>query len=115
MKIIDAATASVDATFTESVTNNDGSPVTDLAYSSVYYQVGNGALIVGAKVPASKLTGGGAMSTTLIVPAPVGAVTTINFQASETDTQGNEGLKTAVVTFKIDRLAPAAPTSFGIA
>jgi hypothetical protein len=117
MKVIDNATVSVEAGFTETTKNNDtlGTPATDLAYTSVYYRVGTGPVIVGAKVVASKPTGGGNQMTTIIVPAPVGAVTQLNFQASSTDLAGNEGPLTSVVTIDIERLAPAPPISFTVA
>lgn len=115
MKIIDKATVSIEASWTEPTVNADGSPLLDLAYSSVYYQVGNGPVVVGAKLPATKPTGGGAVSTTLIIPAAAGAITLLTFTASETDLDGNESPKTSPVVFKVERVAPAEPVSFSVA
>jgi hypothetical protein len=114
MKLIDNTTASVDAEWTEPSTNPDGSPLQDLAYSSVYYKVNGGATIVGAKINATKLQGGGLVKTTLIVPAPTGGTVNLEFWATATDTAGNESLPTVKVPFSIERLAPSSPQSFTV-
>lgn len=115
MRLIDNATAEVEVLFKEPELNGDNSPLLDLAYSSVYYKVGSAPLVSGARLPATRPTGGGAINTLLIVPAPSGARTTIAFQVSSTDLSGNESLKTPAVNFEIERLAPASPTSFTVA
>lgn len=112
MRIIDAQTVSLDVQWTEPTLNSDGSALVDLAYSSVYYSTLNGPLVVGAKLPATVVTGGGTIQTTLIVPAPAGAVTPFKFQVSATDLSGNESVKTDAVFFTIERLAPSAPLGF---
>lgn len=115
MRIIDKQTASVDARWTEPTTNSDGTPLTDLAYSSVYYSVNNGPKIVGAKVSATKPQGGGTLTTTIIVPAPEGVITVLSMSASATDLAGNESAPTAPAQITIERVAPAVPTGFTIA
>lgn len=117
MKIIDNATVSVDVNWDESIKNADvsGSPLTDLAYSSVYYKVNTGMVIIGAKITATKPTGGGHITTTIVIPAIVGNLTTVDFWATETDLTGNEGPSTSHILFPIDRLTPAAPLNFTVA
>ena len=126
MKLIDQATAQVEASYDEPSLQEDGSPLVDLAYTSVYYSpvlgpilVGQaptlGPVVVGAKVNASAVTGGGSIATTLIVPAPTGTTSTFAFQASATDLTGTESAKTPAVFFVIDRVSPATPRSFTVA
>lgn len=126
MKLIDSATAQVDASYTEPGAQEDGTPLTDLAYTSVYYSPVLGAIavgaapllgpiVVGAKVNASSVAGGAEIATTLIVPAPVGKTSTFAFQASATDLTGAESAKTSPVFFVIDRVSPAQPRGFTVA
>lgn len=114
MRIVDANTVELDATFTEPTVSSDGSPLTDLDYSTIYIITPAGTL----KAPAiqeSAATGGGVRAVKLLVDAPSNAKTTLRFAASSTDTAGNEGPRTAEVTVVIDRIAPAAPSSFTVA
>jgi len=126
MKLIDQATAQVDASYDEPALQEDGTPLTDLAYTSVYYSpvlglitVGQapalGPIVVGAKVNATSVAGGGTIATTLIVPAPIGKTSAFAFQASATDLTGAESAKTPAVFFVIDRVSPATPRSFTVA
>jgi hypothetical protein len=115
MKILDNSTVSVDAMYDEPTLDSTGTPLLDLAYTSVYYKVGASPLVVGAKTIATQAQGGGRITVMLIVPAPVDAVTKIDFYVSATDFVGNESAKSAPVPFTIERLAPAVPTNFIIA
>jgi hypothetical protein len=115
MKIIDNSTVSVDATYDEPTLDSTGTPLLDLAYTSVYYKVDAAPVVVGAKTTASKPSGGGKVVTTLIIPAPAGAITKVDFRVSATDFVGNESAMSPVVPFTIERLAPAVPTNFIIA
>lgn len=114
MVIIDNNTVSLTAAYTEPTTNPDGSALTDLAYTSIYYHVNGGPKIVGPRTTASDLSGGGHIEIILIVPAPTGGVTDLAFYATATDTAGNESLPTTPVQFTVERLAPSSPTSFTI-
>lgn len=115
MRIIDHATVAVEASWDEPVLNADGTPLNDLGYSSVYYTVGKGPLIVGAKIPATSPLGGGHITTSMIVPAPQGVTTQFTFQASATDLSGNESAKTSPVPFVVERVGPTLPGNFTIA
>ncbi len=114
MKLIDANTVELTATFDEPATNTDGTPLADLDYSTVYITTPAGT-IKAPVIQESKPTGGGTMSTTIQVNAPANAKTTIHFAVSSTDTAGNEGPKTPDLVYVVDRIAPAAPTNFSIA
>lgn len=114
MIIIDNATVSEVATFDEPTTSQDGSAITDLAYTVVEYSIGGAAPVVGPHIPASKPTGGGHITTTVIIPAPAGAKTTFSFDVFAVDLTGNKGTATASVQSVIDRVGPSAPTNFTI-
>ena len=101
-------------TYTEPATNTDGSPLTDLARTNVYTEMllPGQAPVKGPNVAASASTGGGAISTTITVP--IGAAlpikeANVKVWATATDTSGNEGPPSNVVTKRVDQLAPSAP------
>ena len=110
-----APSGNANATYTEPSKNSDGSSLTDLKQTEVYYQIGTAAAVQAVVVPASKASGGGAVSTPLSVPVPAGVSTTVSFWATAMDTAGNESAKSAVVTKTFDLLTPDVPLNFTIA
>ena len=97
-------------TYTEPTTNADGSPLTDLARTNVIWKfLPAGTDTKEANVAATKLTGGGAITTKLIVPVEAGQERTVEITATATDTSGNESVRATAVQKRIDRLAPGAP------
>jgi hypothetical protein len=116
MRIIDLNTVQVDASYDEPTENSDGTPLEDLAYTQVFYQPeGAAAPIMGAKTAATKPTGGGHIDVSLIVPAPAGKKTSLDFWTSEVDLAGNPSVGSTHVTFVVDRIAPAPSSNFTIA
>ena len=116
MTIIDATTVSVIATYDEPTLNQDGTPLTDLAYTEVEYQLGaSPSEILEPRQPASKVTGGGhIVSAPLVLPAPSGVSTTFTFNVFAVDLTNNRGPASPSVVSVIDRVGPAAPASFTI-
>lgn len=112
MKIIDQSTVSIDIAYEEPTLSSDGSPLTDLAYTSVFYRVNGGPAVEGAKHAASRPSGGATISNTLLVPAPVDARTQIDFWATSTDLAGNSKGESNHVQLEVERLAPAPPANF---
>jgi hypothetical protein len=122
MRIIDANTVEVLATYDEPTRDadetpndpTDNPPLKDLAYTSIYYRIGQGQPVAAAKTPATSPNGGGTISLPLIVPAPVNKITRIEFWATATDLAGNTSDETRI-TFTVDRMAPLPPSNFSIA
>jgi hypothetical protein len=116
MTIIDDKTVSVTATYDEPTTNQDGTPLTDLAYTEVEFRVGtNPAETLEPKAPASAPTGGGhIVSAPFILQAPAGAVTVFTFDVFAVDTAGNRSPVSATVTETVDRIGPSAPQNFTV-
>ncbi len=54
-------TGTFTAEWTEATTNEDGSPLTDLFQTTLYYQINSEPKVFIADVPASSPNGGGAM------------------------------------------------------
>ena len=100
---------SVTAIYTQPTTNADATPLADLAKTNVYNQLSGGTPVKGPDVPATKATGGGAITTQVTVPVVVGQDLVVTFWATATDTVQNESARSAEVQKRIDRLAPAAP------
>ena len=122
MIIVDASTVRLTATFTESTKDVDNTvdpadnpPLTDLNHSTIYVKVGVAPPASVALIPATAKTGGGNISTTILVPALANAKTTFTAWVTETDDAGNEGPQSNVVTMTIDRVGPMAPINFTLA
>ena len=101
-------------TYTEPSTNMDGSPLVDLARTNVYTEIllPGQAPVKGPDVAATAPSGGGAISTTITVPIGVTLPikeATVKVWATATDTSGNESTPSAMVTKRVDQLAPASP------
>ena len=101
--------AVVTATYTEPTTNANATPLTDLAKTNVYYQLPGGTPVKGPDVSASRLLGGGIITTTVTVPVVAGQDLVVTFWATATDTAANESARSTEVQRRIDRLAPGAP------
>lgn len=114
MIVVDASTVKLTASYVESSQDADGTALTDLAYTNVYYQIGSAPPVRGPQVPASAPSGGGTISTTILVPVAAGSKATITAWVTETDTLGNESAPSTTVTLSVDRLLPKAPTNFTI-
>lgn len=95
--------------YTEPSTNPDGSPLSDLRETRLYFQKENGTPEIGATVPASRPQGGGIISATLLVPVLQGQEANVTFWATALDLVGNESARSVSVVQRIDRLAPSAP------
>ena len=112
-----AGVAERTVTYTEPTVNEDVTPVTDLAYTSIYYDInGDGnppALYV--NIPASAPTGGGAVSQ--ILSLNLQQTESVQVWATSTDTSGNESTPTPVITVNfipLDVLAPEPPQGFQV-
>lgn len=114
MRFIDNNTVEVTATFTEPNASVDGSPLTDLDYSTVYIITPAGT-IKSPAIQETQASGGGNVTINLLVTALNGVKTTLKFAASSTDTSGNEGARTAEVSLVIDRVGPDIPLNFSVA
>ena len=116
MRIVDNQTVEVVASFDEPTKSQDGTDLTDLAYHNVYYKFGTNPAVKGPQIPASKSTGGGkVLAAPLLVPAPAGVNTALDFWVTSTDTVGNESPQSIHFNYTIDRVGPEAPTGFTIA
>lgn len=113
MRLVDSSTVEIQGDFIEPTKSSDGSPLTDLAYSTIYITSPAGT-IKSPQIPASKAAGGGARSLLMLISAPNGAKTTVSFSATSTDIAGNESSKTPPVVFVIDRVGPETPSNFTI-
>lgn len=98
----------IDAEYQEPTTNEDGSPLSDLAYTSIFYDMGAGPVNV-VDLPASLNTGGGIKNYTFNVPVLAKMESNVLVWATATDTSGNTSDPSVPVDVRIDRLAPAPP------
>jgi hypothetical protein len=115
MVIVDSSTVRVSGSYIEPSTDSDGGALVDLAYTNVYYKIGTGLAVRGPQVPASNVSGGGTINTSLLVPVSSGQRVNVGFWVTATDIAGLESAATPTITLLIDRVAPAAPRNFTIA
>ncbi len=84
--------------YTEPTTSADGSPITDLASTRVYYRVDGGGWILGASVAATNSEGGGAVNTSVDVSLPDSNTHPVDFVVRAVDLAGQEGADSGMVT-----------------
>ena len=81
---------SVTISYTEPTTGTDGKPLTNLAYTTIYYNAGDGPMIAKV-VPASQKTGGGSVSQTITIALPKQSEQDVMLCVSATDADDREG------------------------
>jgi len=102
--------------YTEPTTYTTGSPITDLKETHIYWKIGTGTETT-VIVPASKASGGGAITNSVILmpilPCQSG---TINVAVSAVSVSGGEGARANATPLLVDRtkelacVIPSAPT-----
>jgi len=93
-----AMAATVTVTYTEPSQTVGGSPITNLKETAIFWKQ-DAKAEVKLVVPATKATGGGAITRTITVAdPPVCGLTTITATATATDTAGNESVRSAPVS-----------------
>lgn len=100
----------VTVTYTEPTTNVDGSPLVDLDHTMIFHNFGGAEVqAVPNPIPATALTGGGAITEAFTVPVPDGVEADVDFWARAYDGSGNVSPESTRETKRIDHLAPGAP------
>lgn len=88
--MVTAAKPILQVSYVEPSSATDGRPLTRLAKTTIYYDIGQGP--VRAKdVPASKPTGGGQVSEVITIPVEDANEVVVRICVTATDDQGNEG------------------------
>lgn len=82
--------STITVAYTEPTTGTDGKPLTNLAYTTIYYNAGDGPVIAKV-VPASQKTGGGAVSQVITIPLPKQTGQDVSVCVTATDTDEREG------------------------
>ena len=96
--------------YTEPTTNADGSPLVDLAKTKIYWViVGSTTPAVTIDVTATKATGGGIISQTLILPIAANKEADVQIWATATYKSGNESGPSVKEAVRVDRLPPGEP------
>ena len=93
--------------YDEPTTNANGTPLTDLKETVVFYAFPGLPPVLCVTTPATVQTGGAHRSVACTVPVTDGQEIDVTVIAVATDLSGNSGLPSAPVMIRIDRLAPA--------
>jgi hypothetical protein len=89
-KRVTATDPTVTVSYTEPTTNAAGLPLTNLAKTTIYYDMGAGP-VRAREVPASRETGGGAITQTISIPLKQKPEATVCVFVTATNTEGVEG------------------------
>lgn len=73
--------------------NLEGDPLTSLAKTRIYYDIGNGRTLA-KEVPATQLSGGGEISETITIPVQIQGEQSVRICVTATDSHGNESPST---------------------
>lgn len=90
---ISEATPTVRVSYTEPSTTVEGTPLTDLSKTSIYYDLGKGRVLA-KNVPATQATGGGSVSETIVIPIHKKEEQSVKICVTATDQLGNESTMT---------------------
>ena len=82
--------STVTISYTEPTTGTDGKPLTNLAFTTIYFNAGEGPVIAKV-VPASKNTGGGAISQSITLRLTNQSEQDVSVCVTATDADGREG------------------------
>ena len=82
--------STITVAYTEPTTGTDGKPLTNLAYTTIYYNAGDGPVIAKV-VPAVQKTGGAAVSQVITIPMSNQAEKEVTVCVSATDSDDREG------------------------
>lgn len=104
-------------TYTEPTTYTTGAPITDLKETHIKWRIGTGAITI-VVVPATKLTGGGAITNNnILTPILPCQSNTINVSVSAVTVALVESADAVATTLLVDRtkeavcVTPSAPTN----
>ncbi len=86
---VSAENATVSVSYTEPSVSIDGMPLTDLAKTTIYYDLGSGRTLA-KDIPATMPTGGGQISETITIPIRTRSEQTALICVTATDHRGNE-------------------------
>ena len=90
---LNATKSTIHVSYTEPSMNLKGDPLTSLAKTSIYYDIGHGRTLA-KEVPATQLSGGGEISETITVPAKIQGEQSVRICVTATDSHGNESPST---------------------
>lgn len=90
---VSAAKPTVHVSYTEPSLTAEEGPLTSLAKTSIYYDLGNGRSLA-KEVPATHPSGGGEVSETITVPIKTGKEQFVKICVTATDSTGNESATT---------------------
>lgn len=98
----------IEVAYEEPRTNANGSALTDLHHTTIYYDKGGGATKA-AEILATAPIGDGMIRQRITIPAFEPAEFDVRIWATASDITGNESARSNEVVTRIDRLPPAAP------
>lgn len=101
--------------YTEPTTNTDGSPLTNLTETRLYWKLGSGGTEMMVTTLASTPQGGGVIRRVVMVPIPLG--TNVNIYISATAVSpGGESIRTSIIEpkLRVGEVKPSVPTEISI-
>lgn len=85
--------STIHVSYTEPSVTVEGDPLTGLAKTSIYFDLGHGRTLA-KEVPATRSSGGGEISETITIPVKTQVEQSVSICVTATDNHGNESLST---------------------
>lgn len=90
---MNATKSTIHVSYTEPSMNLEGDPLTSLAKTTIYYDIGHGRTLA-KEVSATQLSGGGEISETITIPVTIHGEQSVRICVTATDSHGNESPST---------------------
>ena len=87
------AKSTIHVSYREPSMNLEGDPLTSLAKTSIFYDIGHGRTLA-KEVPATQVSGGGEISETITIPVQLQGKQSVRICVTATDSHGNESPST---------------------
>lgn len=104
---------SVDVAVTEPSSNSNGSALSDLFKTSVYYDAGSGP-VHALDIESASVSGGGVSTGSVVVPWPAQKEGEVKFFATAMDDDSNKSESTPLFALAVDTLSPGASKTLTI-
>jgi len=95
--------------YQEPMLNADGTPLTDLKETTIYYRLNNGSWVDADRIATSTNTGGGVVQKVIIINGLPEEVD-VYFKYTASDFSGNESESYNEPVIRVDKIAPSSPT-----
>lgn len=103
---VTVSSSEITVIYDEPALNSDGTPLTDLFFTTIYVQLGIDTVPIVEDIFSATLTGKAHIIHNMFISTPQDRLTDIDIWVTATDTSGNENIPSPIITRTMDKLAP---------